>query len=514
VFVLAVFGFGAFNLFVGGEPEIASVNGIGITQNDLAIQTERERRRIAGQMGADFDPTLIDPVRLQEAVLEQLIARALLQQAAEDFGVGVSRTQVDRTLIETPAFHVAGQFHPEYYRQTVQAMGYTPQTFVEETSRLLALDQMQAAISETSFLGSAELNLHAGLLAQRRDIAYLLFTVDRYRDQVTVADEEVETHYQEHLREYMTPETVDVAYVTLAQEDMLDDPAIVVSEEQVVEAYEAERALAPAEEERRARHILLELNAERGPDAARQQLEEIRARVEAGASFEEIAAEVSEDPGSAAEGGDLGYAGRGIYMEPFEQALFALDGSGALSEPVQTEFGYHLIQLVDVRVNEYPSLEEARAEIERTLREQQVVALYAERLRELDNLAFEQPQSLEAIESALGLPRQLAEGVTRNDGPGPFAVPEVRERLFGTEVLVNRYNSAAVEYAPGRAVVLRVEERHMPEAIPLDAVADEIRTGIETERARNLAIQAHNDAVSRLNAGEATARVAADHGLN
>lgn len=514
VFVLAVFGFGAFNLFVTGDPEIASVDGIGITQNDLAMHTERERRRIAGQMGADFDPALIDPVRLQEAVLEQLIARALLQRAADDFGVAVSRGHVDRMLIDNPAFQANGDFQPEYYRQTVQAMGYTPQSFVDETSQMLALEQIQTAITQTAFLGSRELALHAGLLAQRRDVSYLPFTIERFRDQVTVTDEDVQLRYQENQREYATPERVDVEYVALALEDLTEHPSIEVTDAQVLAAYEAERAMAPAEEERRSRHILLETNAERGPDAARQQLEEIRARIEAGESFAEIAAEVSEDPGSATEGGDLGFAGRGIYTPPFEDALFALSEPGDLSEPVQTEFGYHLIQLDAVRAHEYPTLEEARPEIERTLRADQARTLYAERLRELDNLAFEQPQTLEPVESELGLSRQVVDGVTRAEGPGLFAQPEVRERLFSTEVLVNRFNSAAVEYAPGRAVVMRVVDRHMSEAIPLDEVAGDIREAIETERARSLVREAHAAALSRLRAGEATSQVAADYRTN
>ncbi|MFU8814820.1 MAG: SurA N-terminal domain-containing protein [Pseudomonadales bacterium] len=514
VFVLAVFGFGAVNLFVGGDPEVARVNGIGITEGELARQTERERRRIAGQMGADFDPTLIDPVRLQESVLEQLIGRALLQQAAEDFGVTVSRAHVDRVLVNNPAFQANGEFQPEFYRQTVQALGYTPQGFIDETAQLMALEQIQTAIADTAFLTERELAFHAGLLGQRRDVAYLPFTVDRFRAQVTVTDEDVQLRYQEDQRRYTTRESVDVEYVTLALEDLLGDPAIEVTEEAIANAYEAERAMAPPDEERRARHILLETNGQRSLEQARAMLQEIRARLEADESFADLAEEFSEDPGSAVAGGDLGFAGRGIYTPAFEEALFALEEPGEISEPVQTEFGYHLIKLEDVRTREFPSLEEMRPEIERTLRLSEAEALYSQRLREMDNLAFEQPGSLEAIEEELGLTAERVEGVTRDQGPGPFADPAVRDRLFTTDVLVNRFNSPAVEYQPNEAVVMRVVERHPPEPIPLESVADDIRDEIETERATSLAREAHSSALARLRAGESTAEVAADYATN
>lgn len=514
VFVLAVFGFGAVNLFVTGDPEVARVNGVGITQGQLATQTERERRRIAGQMGADFDPALIDPVRLQEAVLEQLIARALLQQAAEDFGVAVSRAHVDRVLVSNPTFQANGEFRPDYYRQMVQSLGYTPQGFIEETAQMMALEQIQTAITATAFLGSRELEVHAGLLGQRRDVAYLPFTIDRFRDQVTVTDDDVMLRYQEDQRQYMTRESVDVEYVTLALEDLLNDPSIQITEEEVLGAYEAERAMAPQEEERRARHILLESNDQRSSQQALEQLQEIMARVEADEPFAELAEQYSEDPGSAAQGGDLGFAGRGVYTPAFEDALFALDEPGAVSDPVETEFGYHLIKLEDVRIHEYPSLEEMRPEIERTLRRGEAEALYSQRLREMDNLAFEQPGSLEAIESELGFTAETVAGVTREDGRGPFATPAVRDRLFSNDVLVNRFNSPAVEYAPERSVVMRVTDRRMPEPIALEQVADDIRQEIETERASTLAREAHAAALARLHAGESTAEVAAAYAAN
>jgi peptidyl-prolyl cis-trans isomerase D len=511
VFVLAVFGFGAFNLFVTGDPEIASVNGEGITEAALAAETERERRRIAAQMGEQFDASLIDPIRLQSSVLERMIARELLGQAAGDLGVAVSRAQVDDVVVSNPAFQVGEAFSADLYRQAVQSLGFTPQAFLDETARLMALEQMQNAILDSGFLTGRELNLHARMLAQRRDVAYLPFPVERYRDDVSVSDEDVTLRYQENEAEYVTPERVDAAYVVLSVDALSTDPAIEIDEAAVREAYEAERALAPAEEERNSRHILLQVGEGRDVEAARQTLVEARARIDAGEPFAEVARELSEDPGSAGNGGELGFAGQGVFDPAFEAALFALEEPGAVSDPVETEFGMHLIQLIDVRRNEYPAFDVVRDEVESRLRLERARDLYEQRLREMDNLAFEQPQSLDGVAGTLGLQIETASGISRQQGSGPFENADARASLFADDVLVNGFNSAAVTIGDGLALVARVTERHPPEPIPLDQVADDIRADLELERARVLANEAHADALASLEAGESTATVAAAH---
>ncbi len=514
VFVLAVFGFGAFNLFVGGDPEVASVNGEGITQGELALATERERRRLASRMGGEFDPSMIDPVRLQGAVLDQLIARELLAQAAGDLGIGVGQSRVEQVVVRNPNFQTAGQFNQDIYRQAVQAMGYTPQAFLDDTAELMALEQLQTAVTDTAFLSRRELNLHAALLGQRRDVAYLPFDADRYRDQVEVTDEEVRTRYEENQRAYMTEERLDAAYVRLSVEQLAGDPAIDVSEEEIRSAYETERAAAPPEEERRSRHILLETGDGRTAEEAVAALQDIRERVAGGESFADIAAEVSEDSGSAGDGGDLGFAGRGIFDPAFEDALFALEAPGDVSEPVETEFGYHLIQLEAVRENDYPDFETMRQEVEQRLRRAQAELLFEERLRELDNLAFEHPNGLQTIVDQLGLERVVVADVTREQGEGPFGIPRVRDALFAEDVLDKGFNSAAIDTGDGSAVVVRVDERHLPEQIPFETVAEEIRAEMERERAGERAREAQAEALARIRAGENVSEVAADVGGN
>jgi len=512
VFVLAIFGFGTFNLFSTGDPAIASVNGDDITQNMLVNAAERERRRIAAQLGGEFNAELIDPVRLQSAVLDQLIGRTLLGQAAENLHVGVSRAQVDAAVVRNPSFQIDGVFSQDAYVAAVRSLGYTPQAFLDEMEEMLALEQMREGISDTAFLTERELGEQARLLNQRRDLAYLSFTPVAFADQVEVSDEEVALRYQENQLDYMTDERLDLAYVSLSWENLIDDPAIDVSEDEIVSAYEADRALAPASEERRSSHILLQLNEDRTEEQAMSELAALRARIEAGESFPDIARESSEDPGSASSGGDLGYVGRGVFDPAFESALFDL-APGEVSEPVRSSFGYHLIRLEDVRNTEYPALEAQRGEIELRLKRAEAEALFVERVRELDNLAFENPNGLQAISDQLGLETHTVDGVTRSQGEGLFTHEALRDAAFSEEVLESGFNSAAVEYAPASAAVVRLLKRHQPEPVPLAEVADSIRAEIVNERARVLAADAQTAAMARLEAGESVAEVADTYGL-
>jgi peptidyl-prolyl cis-trans isomerase D len=514
VFVLAVFGFGAINLFGSGDPDMARVNGDSITQSMLVAESERERRRLAAQLGEQFDPTMIDPVRMQEVVLERMISRTLMAEAADQLGVGSSDAQVAASVRRNPNFEVDGRFQEARFRMVAQALGYSPQAFIEETRELLALEQLQTGIMGTAFETEQELRGYARLLGQRRDIAYLPFGVDRFVEQAQVSDEDVALRYEENRAEYMTEETVDVEWIELTAQSLADAPGIEVSEDEVRAAYEADRAAAPAGDERRSRHILLTVNDSRDAAAAEAEIRALQARIEAGESFADVARTASEDPGSAPQGGDLGFAGRGVFDPAFEEALFALDEPGALSGPVRTEFGVHLIQLEEVRTVEYPDFETARSGIEERLRRAQADSLFDERVRELDNLAFERPNDLAGVAAEFGLEARRLDGVKRGEGADPFGSEALREAVFAADVLDKGFNTPVVEAEPGRAVVARVVQRHPAEPIPLAEVADELRERMVSERAAELAEEARAAAQARVEAGESVAEVARAYGLN
>ncbi len=510
VFVLAVFGFGAFNLFLTTDPEVASVNGDGITQNMLATQADRVRRELAGQFGEQFDPNLIDPVALQNRALEQLIFSALLNQAADDLMLGASADQISRNVRANPNFQINGEFSEVQYRQMVRFLGYTPQTFLDQAGQTFTFKQLSDAITTTGILADWEVRQGARLLKQQRDLAYLTFATSDFNDEVEINDEDVQLRYEENQLDYMTELSVDVEYVELSWDVLLAE--IELTDEEVLSAYEVGRDDAPSSEKRRSAHILLQVSEDRSAEQAEELLNDLKDRVSRGASFGELAEEFSEDPGSSASGGELATAGKGVFDPEFERVLWSL-AEGEISDPIRTEFGYHLIRLDAIEVNEYPAFEVLRPEIEMRLKQEQSRTLFGERVRELDNLAFVQSDSLDAIISELGVEVQEANGIVFSKGEGAFNSRAVREAVFSSEVLDDGYNSAAIEYEANRAVVVRVINRYESEVIPLTDVAEDIKTQIVAERARVLASDAHADALTRLHAGEGVSIVAGDYGL-
>jgi peptidyl-prolyl cis-trans isomerase D len=512
IFVLAIFGFGAFNLFLTRDPTIASVNGKDITRNILQRETDRERRRLAAQYGENFNPDMIDPVLLQNSVVNQLINRMLLTQAADDLGMGASDKQVHQIIVENPNFQIDGQFQESAYRRVVSMLGYSPTEFLNLTGEMIGIDQLRNGIAETAFNTEWELRRHARLLGQRRDIAYLAFTEEVFLDTAAVTDEDVRLRYEENLLDYMTEESVDLAYVELTLDALMHDPSIEVTEEDLKHAYEADKAEAVLDEQRDSRHILIAVNDERTTDQAIALANELKQRIEAGEDFGELAKEYSEDPGSAAAGGELGPVGKGLFAPEFEEALWALE-PGQLSEPVTTEFGVHLIQLNKIVTSEFPPFEELRGQIEERMRREQARTLFVDRVRDLDNLAFEQPDSLDGIAEQLGLEVGTVEGITRSSGSGIFGNETLRQSVFTDEVLEQGYNSPAVEYLDNRAVVARVTARHEPQSIPYEEVADDIRDQIARERARLEVESAYAAALAGVEAGESVVEVAEDAGL-
>lgn len=513
VFALAFFGFGAFNVFAPGDPTVASVNGEDITQGALLAEADRQRRRLMAELGDDLRPESIDPLALQTQALEGLITRSLIEQMVVDLDLAASAAKVDAAVLADPGFQVEGEFNREFYRRALSAMGYTPTGYLADLASSITANQLRLALVETAFAADWESSLFVRLMDQRRDLAWLPFTVAHFSEDLVVDAADIELHYAEHEAEMMTDEKVDAAYVELGWEQLLDDPSIDIDEADLLREHEGDQAAAADREQRRGSHILLRTGEERSDEEAMRTLQGLRERLLAGAPFAELAEQHSEDPGSAAVGGDLGFVGRGIFDPAFEEALWQLQ-EGEISPPVKSAFGYHLIRLEGVQQEEFPEFAEQRQELEQRLRRRAARELFADRVRELDNLAFEQHDSLAGIEEALGLERRVVEGVTRNGGGGVFASEELREAVFAPDVLDDGNNTAAIEQDDDRAVVARVLRHQPPQLRPLAEVRPEIEALLVQQAARQALVEAHESALARVEAGESTTAVADDYGLS
>ena len=507
IFVLAVFGFGTFDLFASNDVEVASVGSHDITESMLARETERTRIRTLAQMGENADPALIDVVALRAQSLDQLINQAVLVETTDQLGVVTPAGEVDKSLLENPSFQTDGKFDQDLYVRLLGQYGYTPVTFREQVTQEMAISQLQASITDSSSVPRWQLREFAALMNQRRDLAWLPLTQSVFTAKVEVTDEDIEAHYADNRLEYKTDDTVDLDYVVLTSQSLAGDPSIEIKEEDLRAGFEADLKALAETEQRVSSHILLRITETRDDAATLATINDLRAQLVSGADFADLAKKHSEDPGTSATGGDLGAAGRGIYDPAFETALFALK-EGELSEVVKSQFGYHLIKLLSIQKPVEPTFEEKREEIDARLRQDRAKDLFVDKVRELDSLAFEQNSSLDPMVEKFNLKIQSQDGVTKDAGEGLFANEKLREAAFGSDVLTRGFNSAVVELDDTQAVVLRVRKRHEPRERSLEEVRPQIVDTLTREKASTAIETAAIDGLARLEAGESAGQVA------
>lgn len=510
IFVMCVFGFGAFSLFAVGERAVATVDGEKIPESELLTQVERERRQMMAQMGAEFDPSQIDENQLRQRVLQRLITRTLLLQEADRESLAASPDFIDQTIRSIPQFRAGDQYSPELAKSVLAQMMYTPTSFRRELNEDIRLRQLSDGVARTGFITKAELSQLAALQRQKRDIAWLIIPAKRYADKVTISDDDIAAYYQDNLERYVEPERVEVDYLELDLAKFVADAQ--VTEPELQAEYAAEKRARGGEEERRVAHILLEVTKERDQAATLQLAQELRERAVAGEDFAQLAREYSEDPGSAAGGGDLGYISQESEFDPdFTKAAFALQ-PGTISEPVVTTFGVHLIKVSDVRTRKLPTLAELRETLETRVRKRKAEEAFAEARHKMEELAFEQFDSLEGVASELGLDIRHVGPFSRDKGQGIASDAKVRAAAFSADVLEKGNNSTPINLADERAVVLRVVEHSPSRQIPLEEVAEQVRSTLEAKRAAALAEDAGNAAIASLEQGLASDLVAASLG--
>ena len=516
IVVLTLFGFGATNIFMGSVPNIATVGDFDITESVLSVETERERRRLLSQMGPEFDPADIDRIQLQNYALEQLVNRQVLYQAAAQLDIGFSDADVNQRLVESPAYQIDGQFSEAVYRQQLQLMGFAPLQFIQEVRQGLGSELLRASIAETSFTQDWEVAQAAALLNQRRDIAYLDLTLQDYLENIDIADEDVALRYEEDQRSYITDARADVEWLELSLEELRSSVEVDDSDDALRAIYEDDISAMDQQRQRNSAHILVVVDEETDESAALAKIQEAANRLEAGEDFSALAKELSEDPGSSDSGGSLGMMSKGSFDPVFEDALWALENPGDVSEPVRSEFGYHLIRLNEIGVADVPTFAEEKNNILDRLRAEAAGEAFDAAVEELEQRAFEERYELTETASAMGLSLQLAEGITESvasDGQ-QWALggnSDVIDSLFSTEGLEGE-NSAVIVMNDGRAVVVRVAQYHAPEQLTLADVRQTILDELKQETARGEIEADKANALAQLEEGVSVSQVANDLG--
>jgi peptidyl-prolyl cis-trans isomerase D len=476
----------------GSAPVVASVNGQDITEREFDNGYRQFRQRLRDQLGESYRPELIDDDRMRDEFLQRLIRERLVLQASDQMGLSAGDTLVRSYINQLPVFLVDGRFNNEVYERTLRNQGLTPVGFEAQVRQSLMSDQLLNGVSGTEFATQAEIDDLARLQLQQRGLKYAVLEAESFHDQVEVSDTQVRAHYDENPDAYMAPERVKLEYIDLDIENVA--ATLSADEASLLGFYESNKTDYVTEERRQASHILISMDDANALEKAQQAL----ARVRGGEEFAAVAKELSQDPGSADLGGDLGFFGKGIMDQAFEDAVFSMS-VGDVSEPVKTEFGFHVIKLVDIEKEKRKAYDEVKDQIRSAYLKREAERLFYEYAERLSDLAYEDPTSLAPAADALGIEPKTSDWLTQTGGEGLFASSKAIGAAFSEDVLNGRNNSEAIEIGAEHIIVLRVVEHEVAAVSPFDEVRDEVQTELMNRAAAVLAEKKGRELLASLN---------------
>jgi len=493
---------------------IAEVNGVELSQGEFKNKVRQQERRLQA-MWKGFDISMME-AQIKQSTLEQMIEQEVLVQSAAELGFRISDAMLAQQIHAIEPFQQEGKFSQGLYEMLLESQGMMPALFEMEMRRGMLVDQIRQGIVRSSLLTAYDEIEQARFEKQQRHLTYLQIPSSRFNESVTIEEAEIEKYFKENPEKYMTAEKVSIEYVELKQEALLTEQSV---DEDLLEQYYQEHIDSfTTPPEWHARHILVKTNPDSTPDEiekAKKKAQDLLVKIRAGNSFEELAKANSEDVGSAKKGGDLGWFGEGAMVEPFEQAVSTLKVD-EVSEPVQTEFGFHLIQLIDIKSKKVQEFAEVREQLEKDFQLEQAEAEFYSVLDEFGNLAYENPDNLDVLTNALNLKKKSSElfdrsGVKTEDPV--LSNPQVIDAAFSEQVLSEGNNSEGIEISDKHVVVLRVKE-HVPAKPKLLAdVKDSIIVTLKKEKTQKAVETLGKTILEEIKQGKNPNEVAKTHEL-
>jgi peptidyl-prolyl cis-trans isomerase D len=334
----------------------------------------------------------------------------------------------------------------------------------------------------------AQVSLNA--FFERREVRVQTFKASDFAAKAQPTDADIDAYYAANPALFQAPEQADIEYLVLDAAALAK--GLTLNEADVRAYYDQNASRLSGNEERRARHILLTVPAgapAADKDKVRQRGLDLLAQVRKDPStFADLAKAQSQDPGSAANGGDLDFFSRGAMVKPFEDAVFALQ-KGGIADLVESEFGFHIVQLTDIKAPPVRSFESMRAEIEADLKKQQAQKLFAESAEAFSNLVYEQADSLKPAADRLKLQVQTAKGLTRQPKPdaGVLGNEKLLTAVFAPDSVEKKRNTEAIETGASQLVAARVLQYQAARTQPLAEVREQARARLVAQRAAELA---------------------------
>jgi peptidyl-prolyl cis-trans isomerase D len=481
--------------------DVASVEGSKISQQEFSNAIREQQQALRTQLGGGADASLLESPELRQSVLQQLIEERVLGIGARNAGLVVRDAQLAEVISGIEPFQENGKFSQARYELLLRNQGTTPVNFENRVRQDLARQQLKETLGESTFISNAVLDRLIGISQQQREVSFASFSPADYAAEVKLAPDAAKMYYENNAAEFRIPEQAKVEYVVLSSEALA--PQMEVTAAELKKYYEENSAKYRSAEERQASHILIKTDGDevKAREKAEQLLKEAKQNADA---FAKLAKQHSQDPGSAANGGDLGYFGKGVMAKPFEDAVFEMK-VGEVKGPVRTDFGFHVIKLNGVKAAVERGLDDAKGSIEQELKRQKAAKKFAELAESFSNIVYEQSDSLKPAADAFKLKVEQSDWVKRGaENPGVLNNPKLLNAIFSSDATKEKRNTEAIEVASGTLVAARVLE-YQPSAIkPFEEVKNEISAKLLLQEADKLAEERAKAALRRLRAGEDT----------
>jgi peptidyl-prolyl cis-trans isomerase D len=503
--------FGVDYYFRGTDqfPVVATIGGEKITQNEFndALRDQQDRMRQA--LGKNYDPAVFENPEVRFAVLESVINQRLLQDKAREESFRVTDGQLQQVIADIPAFRDNGRFSAERYRQLLAGQNMTPAMFEDRIRRELTMAPLQEPLAQGNIVAKTSGERYLGLLEQKREVAVASIDAEPFVKDVRIDDAQVKSFYDGNQDAFKTPEQAKFEYVLLTLDAIAGQSTIDAAD--VRKQYDDNAKTYTQAEERSASHILIAVKpdaSDADKAAAKKKAEELAAQARANpAKFGELAKQYSQDPGSAAQGGDLGNFPRGTMVKPFEDAAWSMK-VGDISAPVQTDFGWHVIKLTGITPAKVQPFEAVKGQIEADLKRQRAAQKFAAAADQFQNLVYEQSDSLAGVAKALNVPVQTSSLVTRTQAQAiALGSAKFVQALFAPESLQSKRNTEAIEVGPNALMAGRILEYKPSAPRPFEEVKDEIRRQLVARGASEIAQKQGREKLALLEQGKSAAGI-------
>jgi peptidyl-prolyl cis-trans isomerase D len=500
----ALFGVEMYQRDAVGVDAIATVDGEKIPVNDFNQKYQAQQDQFRQMLGRNFDPSIFDSPQARQGIVDQLVTERILGRYVTTHKMTPGDAELAQAIAENPDFQENGQFSKDRYQQLLRATGRSPIQYQEETRRTLAFQRLGGGLFEAG-IGSKKLAAReAALAGETREVSEMLVSPDQFNAQVKVGPDAVEAYYKANPKEFEIPEAVRAEFVVLNIETF--SAQIQVSAGDVRKIYDerfAGKAKARDDAKKKAEDLLTQVR--KSPD-----------------QFAALAKVHSDDPGSKDIGGDLGFNARGAMVQAFDNMVFRLRPK-EISPLVETEFGFHIIMLEEIRKAEgggkseerrarhillqaptdVKTFEAMRVELERDLRKEKASGEFPKLAEKFTARADQQVDNLKPIADEFKLALSTSDWIPRSGGPAAGALGNSRmlAALFDVETLKSKRSTEALELNPGIFIVARPVEHRAPSVRPLDAARADIIKRLTAQEAKSLAMKAGQERLTALQKG-------------